>query len=99
MATTGRIMATAHSHQLAAEKYYSPLDLYLMGFYDKTQVPPMLLIHNPDIDPARMPETGVTISGTPRYITIDDIIAAEGERIPGLCGIPEDIQDRLYLHN
>jgi hypothetical protein len=26
-----------------ARKYYSPLDLYLMGFIDKTQVPPMLL--------------------------------------------------------
>ena len=31
---------------IAAGKYYSPLDLYLMGFYDKTQVPPMLLIEN-----------------------------------------------------
>jgi len=68
---------------IAARKYYSPLDLYLMGFIDKTQVPPMLLIENPDIDPKQMPETGVTISGTPTYVTIDDIIAVEGERIPG----------------
>lgn len=66
-----------------ARKYYSPLDLYLMGFIGKTQVPPMLLIENPSIDPARSSETGVTIPGTPRYITIDDIIAAEGERVPG----------------
>lgn len=66
-----------------ARKYYSPLDLYLMGFIDRTEVPPMLLIDNPDIDPARSSEVGVTISGTPRYITIDDIVAAEGERIPG----------------
>jgi hypothetical protein len=28
-------------------------------------------------------EVGLTISGTARYVTIDDIIAAEGERIPG----------------
>ncbi|TAN41053.1 MAG: hypothetical protein EPN25_05690 [Nitrospirae bacterium] len=66
-----------------ARKYYSPLDLYLMGFIDKSQVPPMLLIDNPDIDPKRVSQVGVTISGTPRYITIDDIIAAEGERVPG----------------
>ncbi len=65
-----------------AGRYYSPLDLYLMGFYDKAEVPPMLLVDNPDIDPERLPETGVTINGTPRYITIDDIIAAEGERVP-----------------
>ena len=67
----------------AGRKYYSPLDLYLMGFNDKTQVPPMLLIDNPEIDPERLPESGVTISGSPRSITIDDIIAVEGERVPG----------------
>jgi len=66
----------------AAEKYYSPLDLYLMGMIDKSKVPAMLLIENPSIDPARLPETGATISGTARYVTIDDIIAVEGERIP-----------------
>ncbi len=63
-------------------KYYSPLDLYLMGFIDRTRVPPMLLIDNPSIEPARLPEKGVTIKGEPQYVTIDDIIAVEGERIP-----------------
>jgi Tol biopolymer transport system component/subtilase family serine protease len=67
---------------LAARKYYSPLDLYLMGINDKSQVPPMLLIDNPDIPRERPPEQGVIITGAPQYVTIDDIIAAEGERIP-----------------
>jgi hypothetical protein len=65
-----------------AGKYCSPLDLYLMGFSDKSKVPPMLLIENPSIDPWALPEPGITISGTPRHITIDDIISAEGERVP-----------------
>jgi hypothetical protein len=65
-----------------ANRYYSPLDLYLMGFYDKSQVPQTLLIENKDIDPAKLPEIGTTISGAARYITIDDIIAAEGQRVP-----------------
>ncbi|MEK6777694.1 MAG: PKD domain-containing protein [bacterium] len=65
-------------------KYYSPLDLYLAGFYDKTQVPQMLLIDNPLIDATGLPEVGATISGIARYITIDDIIASEGERIPNV---------------
>ncbi len=68
---------------IKARKYYSPLDLYLMGFVDKSQVPPMLLIDNPEIDPKRVSEIGITIPGTARYITINDIIAAEGERVPG----------------
>jgi hypothetical protein len=42
----------------------------------------MLLIGNPSIDPLRLPEPGITVSGTPQYVTIDDIIAAEGERVP-----------------
>ena len=67
---------------VSVPKYYSPLDLYLMGMIDKTQVPPMLLIEGSGIDPARLPQAGETISGTPHYVTIDDIIAAEGERIP-----------------
>lgn len=67
---------------IAAGKYFSPLDLYLMGMIDKSKVPPMLLIDNPAIDPKKMPEIGVTISGTARTVTIDDIIAAEGERVP-----------------
>jgi hypothetical protein len=65
-----------------AGKYCSPLDLYLMGFYDKSRVPPMLLIGNPSIDPSGLPQPGITVSGTPQYVTIDDIIAAEGDRVP-----------------
>ena len=67
---------------VAIRKYYSPLDLYLMGFIDKTIVPPMMLIENNGIDPSRMPELNAKVSGTPRYVTIDDIIAVEGERVP-----------------
>lgn len=61
---------------------YSPLDLYLMGMIDRSQVPPFFLIENPDIDRMLLPEEGSTVSGSARTITIDDIIAAEGERFP-----------------
>ncbi len=67
---------------ISMRKNYSPLDLYLMGFIDKAQVPPIMLIENSDVNPARMPELGATITGTARHITIDEIIALEGERIP-----------------
>ncbi len=63
-------------------KYYSNLDLYLMGLIDRTKVPQMMLIENAAIDPTKLPEPGALISGTTKTITIDDIIAAEGERIP-----------------
>lgn len=63
-------------------KFYSPLDLYLMGMIGPEKVPPMLLIDNPSVDPARLPEAGVTITGAARTVTIDDIIAANGPRSP-----------------
>jgi hypothetical protein len=67
---------------VGTNKYYSPLDLYLMGLFDKSQVPPMLLIDNEFIDRTKLPEVGTTITGIPTYVTIDNIIAAEGDRIP-----------------
>lgn len=66
----------------AARSGYSPLDLYLMGMIPKEQAPPMLLIENSAIDKTKLPELGATISGTAKIVTIDDIIAAEGARIP-----------------
>ncbi|HEX5057249.1 MAG TPA: prenyltransferase/squalene oxidase repeat-containing protein, partial [Gammaproteobacteria bacterium] len=68
-------------------KFLSPLDLYLAGLYRADEVPPMTLIVNPALDPRVTPEQGLlvhgtTISGTARTISIQDIITAEGERIP-----------------
>jgi hypothetical protein len=77
---------------LAGFKYYSPLDLYLMGFLDKSEVAPMLLIEDTPVDPARLPEAGITITGTGRTITIEDIIAAEGERTPPAAESQKDFK-------
>jgi PKD repeat protein len=66
----------------SARNSFSPLDLYLMGMIDKSQVPPMLLIDNSAIDKTQLPQLGATVTGTAKTVTIDDIIAAEGPRIP-----------------
>lgn len=63
---------------------YSPLDLYLMGMLPKEQVPSMLLIDNAAIDKTQLPFLGATVSGTPSTVSINDIVAAEGERVPNV---------------
>jgi hypothetical protein len=63
---------------------YSPLDLCLMGMIPKDQVPPILLIGNPAIDKTQLPFLGVTVSGTTSTVSINDIVAAEGERVPNV---------------
>jgi hypothetical protein len=67
---------------IAAGNRFGPLDLYLMGFYDRTRVPPVLLIDNPSLDASTPPRIGTSITGTPRWVTIEDVIAVEGEREP-----------------
>lgn len=62
---------------------YSPLDLYLSGLIDKSKVPPFTLIEASGIDAAALPPpVGTTIRGTKRVVTVDDIIAIEGPRVP-----------------
>ena len=62
---------------------YSPLDLYLAGLIDKSKVPPFVLIEAPGIDATELPPAvGTTIRGTKHTLTIDDIIAVEGPRVP-----------------
>jgi hypothetical protein len=61
---------------------YSPLDLYLMGMIPKEQVPSMLLIDNPAIDKTQLPFLGATVNGTAATVSINDIVAAEGDRVP-----------------
>jgi len=62
---------------------YSALDLYLAGMIDKSKVPPFMLIEAPGIDATALPpQVGTTIRGTKHMVTVDDIIAVEGPRIP-----------------
>ena len=72
-----------------ARTVYSPLDLYLMGLRGASQVPPFTLIENPTEHPERLPEVGATITGTAKTITIDDVIAAEGPRVPSVDDSPK----------
>jgi subtilase family serine protease/Tol biopolymer transport system component/fibronectin type 3 domain-containing protein len=67
---------------LAAEKIWGPLDLYLAGLLGPEEVPPLLLIENDSIDPARRGRAGDRVEGVATVVTIDDIVAAEGPRLP-----------------
>ncbi len=67
---------------------YSALDLYLMGLIPASAVPDFFLItdaetnRDPEDPPQVMSGGPVTIDGKSVTISIDDVIAAEGERSP-----------------
>ena len=69
-----------------ATDYFSPLDQYLMGLLDASEVPPTFLVEKPVAvgigTAARTPEVGVSFDGIRKEVRIEDIIAAEGPRRP-----------------
>lgn len=76
-----------------ATRRYSPLDQYAMGLIDRAEVPPFFYVDNPtDVTPRRdsrsAPEVGVTFAGTRRDVTIGDVIAVAGARVPSAAESP-----------
>ncbi|QJR11141.1 Tol-Pal system protein TolB [Usitatibacter rugosus] len=67
---------------VAVRDAYSALDLYLMGLKRREDVPPFFVIDAPGVDPTQLPLLGATVTGTKRIVTVEDIIAVEGPRIP-----------------
>lgn len=72
---------------------FSALDQYIMGLRAAADVPPFFFISNPTNTggrtPASSPETGVTVSGTRRNVTINQVQTCDGLRSPasGLTGV------------
>jgi len=63
---------------------YAPLDQYLMGFRDASEVPDVFLVNNPspNFAAAQHQYSGIAFNGTRQNIGVSDVIAAEGRRTP-----------------
>lgn len=59
---------------------FSALDQYLMGLIPPSQVGPMFYVSGPN--PIDDPRAGLTFNGTRVPVIVDQIIAAEGPRVP-----------------
>jgi hypothetical protein len=80
----------------------SRLDQYIMGLRSKDEVPPMFLVENrvgTNLPlPSGNPRLGVAFGGTRRDITIDQIIAANGVRVPSVYQAPKVFRQAfIYL--
>jgi flagellar hook assembly protein FlgD len=83
----------------AVRKHLSPLDLYLMGFRDASGVPDFFVIENgsPGSRYDLPPLVGTTVSGNRVNISINDVIAAEGPRIPSAQNSQHKFNFRFVL--
>lgn len=63
---------------------YSPLDQYLMGFRMPAQVPDTFVVTNPtpNYTPFQHQFPGIGFDGTRQNISVNNVIVAEGPRIP-----------------
>ena len=71
---------------------YSALDQYLMGLRAAEEVPPFFYVSAPSgtgQDPESNPMSNVTFNGTRRDVTIDNVIASIGPRVPSVADSPK----------
>ncbi len=72
----------------ASRKRYSALDLYLMGFLGKEEVPPFTLLEpeagSSQSADALPPQDGTRVSAAAFPVAVGDVIAVEGARIPSV---------------
>jgi len=75
---------------VAATERYSLLDQYVMGLIPPEDVPPFFFVGNAQgRSAAAAPEIGVRITGTRVDLTVDDVIAAQGARVPASANAPK----------
>jgi uncharacterized protein (TIGR03437 family) len=68
---------------VATVEGYAPLDQYLMGMRDASEVPATFYVQNPTIGTAnRAPQAGVSFDGFRRDVTIQELAGVEGRRTP-----------------
>ncbi|MCA9518168.1 MAG: hypothetical protein KC635_24690, partial [Myxococcales bacterium] len=81
---------------------YSPLDLYGMGLYDASEVPPWFLIENATYQGRALGKTqelptGLKARGTRKDITIEQVISANGTRRPDRAGSQNEFRIAYVL--
>ena len=85
----------------AAVLGYSSIDLYAMGLIPPEEVGATFFVENPlgagSASRARAPRSGVTFDGVRKNITVDDIIAAEGPRVPHADVSPKEFNYAFML--
>ena len=68
---------------VATVEGYAPLDQYLMGFRAPEEVPPTFYVNNATVGPSnRQPQTGISFNGDRSDVRIDELVQAEGRRVP-----------------
>ncbi len=80
-----------------SRRFYSPLDLYLMGMYAPEEVPNFFLIESGDVAATELPSKGTVVSGQAHAVSVNDIISVEGPRVPDYTESQRDFRMAFIL--
>lgn len=67
---------------IATVEGFSALDQYLMGLRGSGEVDPVFYVANSNVSRSALPRVNVTLRGSRRDVTVEELIAAEGRRTP-----------------
>ncbi len=67
---------------VGAVEGFSALDQYLMGLRGSGEVDPVFYVANSNVSRSALPRVNVTLRGSRRDVTVEELIAAEGRRTP-----------------
>ncbi len=81
---------------IAATERYSPLDQYAMGLIAAATVPPFFYVDG-CFDPGAAPAINLPLQGRRIDVTIDQIIAAHGPRVPAAAKSPHTFNMAFIL--
>jgi hypothetical protein len=83
---------------------YGPLDQYAMGLRAPSEVPPVLLVAEADgfspvgpFKPSSSPQGGVSFSGVARRVSLAEVQAAMGPRVPDAAASPHVLAQAYVL--
>jgi hypothetical protein len=79
-----------------ANETYSKLDQYIMGLLPPTAVPPFFFVGG-NLDKGRPPEIGVSFRGTRVNVTVQQVIQANGVRVPAAAQAPKKWKEAFIL--
>ncbi len=89
--------ASGDFRSVRVRQVYSPLDLYLGGFIATSEVPPTRLIRGGVGSANDLPLLGAITGGSSETVTIAQIIASEGARVPAAADAPKSFNAGLVL--
>lgn len=82
---------------VSATDRFSTLDRYAMGLIPASEVPPFFYVADSPLPVETAPEVGVQINGRRVDVSINQVIAAEGARVPASAAAPKTFNMAFVL--